>query len=101
MQYNVRNITIMALSLLALSACKEEDIDYSLPTLVPIDMTVGLESTNNAVTRVITTPVDNKMILFNNWDLTYNGGGYANTGTIDLSDSYIKINDTVVQGILK
>ena len=61
MQYNVRNITIMALSLLALSACKEEDIDYSLPTLVPIDMTVGLESTNNAVTRVITTPVDNKM----------------------------------------
>ena len=48
-----------------------------------------------------TTPVDNKMILFNNWDLTYNGGGYANTGTIDLSDSYIKINDVVVQGILK
>lgn len=48
-----------------------------------------------------TTPVDNKMILFNNWDLTYNGGGYANIGTIDLSDSYIKINDVVVQGILK
>lgn len=48
-----------------------------------------------------TTPNDNKIILFNNWDLSHSGGGYANAGTIDLSDSYIKINDTVVQGILK
>ena len=48
-----------------------------------------------------TTPNNNKIVLFNNWDLDYNGGGYANAGTIDLSDSYIKINDVVVQGILK
>ena len=48
-----------------------------------------------------TTSVDNKIILFNNWDLSEYGGGYANSGTIDLSDSYIKINDVVVQGILK
>ena len=53
-------ISFLAIYLLALSACKEEDIDYSLPTLVPIDMTVGLESTNSAITRVITNPVDNK-----------------------------------------
>ena len=53
-------ISFLAIYLLALSACKEEDIDYSLPTLVPIDMTVGLESTNSAMTRVITNPVDNK-----------------------------------------
>lgn len=48
-----------------------------------------------------TTPIDSTIILFNNWDLTSNGGLYANSGTIDLSDSYIKINDTVVQGIFK
>ena len=48
-----------------------------------------------------TTPNDNKIILLNNWDLTYNGGNFGNAGTIDLSDSYIKINDVVVQGILK
>lgn len=47
------------------------------------------------------TPNDNKIVLFNNWDLSYNGGDYANAGTIDLSDSYVKINDVVVQGILK
>ena len=47
-----------------------------------------------------TTPNDNKMILFNNWDLSGSGGGYANAGTIDLSDSYIKRNDVVVHGIL-
>lgn len=48
-----------------------------------------------------TTPNPSEMILFNNWDLSDGGGHYANAGTIDLSDSYIKINDTVVQGILK
>ena len=48
-----------------------------------------------------TTPIDSTIILLNNWDLNYNGGGYANAGTIDLSDSYIKINDVVVQGLLK
>ena len=48
-----------------------------------------------------TTPIDSTIILFNNWDLTSKGGLYANSGTIDLSDSYIKINDVVVQGILK
>ena len=47
------------------------------------------------------TPNDNKIVLFNNWDLNYSGGDYANAGTIDLSDSYIKINDVVVQGLLK
>ena len=51
--------------------------------------------------EIDTTPIDSKIILFNNWDLTSSGGAYANTGTIDLSDSYIKINDVVVQGILK
>lgn len=48
-----------------------------------------------------TTPIDSTIILFNNWDLTSDGGLYANSGTIDLSDSYIKINNVVVQGILK
>lgn len=48
-----------------------------------------------------TTPFDSTIILLNNWDLTSGGGLYANPGTIDLSDSYIKINDVVVQGILK
>ena len=48
-----------------------------------------------------TTPNDSTIILFNNWDLNSSGGQYANAGTIDLSDSYIKINDVVVQGILK
>lgn len=48
-----------------------------------------------------TTSNDNGITLFNNWDWSYSSGGYANAGTIDLSDSYIKINDTVVQGILK
>ena len=47
------------------------------------------------------TPNDNKIVLLNNWDLDSSGGQYANAGTIDLSDSYIKINDMVVQGILK
>ena len=48
-----------------------------------------------------TTSIGNEIILFNNWDLRDSGGSYANAGTIDLSDSYIKINNTVVQGILK
>lgn len=48
-----------------------------------------------------TTSIDNKIMLFNNWDLYDDGGAYANNGTIDLSDSYIKINNVVVQGILK
>lgn len=48
-----------------------------------------------------TTPIDSTIILLSNWDLTSGGGLYANPGTIDLSDSYIKINDVVVQGILK
>ena len=51
--------------------------------------------------EIDTTPIDSKIILFNNWDLYDSGGAYGNTGTIDLSGSYIKINDTVVQGILK
>ena len=51
--------------------------------------------------EIDTTPIDSKIILLNNWDLYDSGGAYGNTGTIDLSDSYIKINDTVVQGILK
>lgn len=51
--------------------------------------------------EIDTTPIDSTIILFNNWDLSSGGGMYANAGTIDLSDSYIKINDVVVQGILK
>ncbi len=51
--------------------------------------------------EIDTTPIDSTIILFNNWDLSTSGGMYANPGTIDLSDSYIKINDVVVQGILK
>ena len=51
--------------------------------------------------EIDTTPINGKIILFNNWDLYDSGGAYGNTGTIDLSDSYIKINDVVVQGILK
>lgn len=51
--------------------------------------------------EIDTTPIDSTIILFNNWDLYDQGGAYGNTGTIDLSDSYIKINDVVVQGILK
>lgn len=46
-----------------------------------------------------TTPCNSTIIMLNNWDLSTGGGGYANAGTIDLSDSYIKINDTVVQGL--
>lgn len=48
-----------------------------------------------------TTSIGNKIVLFNNWDLYDTGGAYASTGTIDLSDSYIKINNVVVQGTLK
>lgn len=48
-----------------------------------------------------TTPCDSTIIMLNNWDLSSSGGLYANAGTIDISDSYIKINDVVVQGILK
>ena len=47
------------------------------------------------------TPNGSEIILFNNWDLHDSGGAYVNAGTIDLSDSYIKINNVVVQGLLK